>query len=385
MLLEQTLSFINTILVVGFLIIILVYIGIIAKQKGWGAALKAAFKPVMLIPLIFVAIFSYIRLGINFLEPSEVGVVVSVLSPGGYNNQVYRSGLHWTFPFLERMDRYSYAWQIYEMTANPYETSTGNSNNNRSNSKTNNTIHVTDSPVKARTADGQEVSVDCSIIYQVEADQIIRIYVEWQSRYVQDFLRPIARGLIRTQVSQYTAAEVNSSKSLALERDINQQLRIALGDKGFGLERFILRSITFTPEYATSIEQKQIALENALRSEHEGDRIRTLAKADADAVIMRANADANAMRIRAESEASALAVISNTLQSNRTLLSYRYIDKLSPQLRVMMVPNNTPFFMNLPLLDDPVLTPTTTISNPRIAPSSTLTTTAIITPTAATP
>ena len=261
MLLEQTLSFINTILVVGFLIIILVYIGIIAKQKGWGAALKAAFKPVMLIPLIFVAIFSYIRLGINFLEPSEVGVVVSVLSPGGYNNQVYRSGLHWTFPFLERMDRYSYAWQIYEMTANPYETSTGNSNNNRSNSKTSNTVHVTDSPVKARTADGQEVSVDCSIIYQVEADQIIRIYVEWQSRYVQDFLRPIARGLIRTQVSQYTAAEVNSSKSLALERDINQQLRIALGDKGFGLERFILRSITFTPEYATSIEQKQIALE----------------------------------------------------------------------------------------------------------------------------
>lgn len=374
MLLEQTLSFINTVLVVGLLIIILVYVGVIAKQKGWGAGLKAPFKPVMLIPLIIVGVFSYIRLGINFLEPSEVGVVVSVLSPGGYNNQVYRSGLHWTIPFLERMDRYSYAWQIYEMTANPYETNSRNNSNNKSTQTTSNMVHVTDTPVKARTADGQEVSVDCSIIYQVEPDQIIRVYIEWQSRYVQDFLRPIARGLIRTQVSQYTAAEVNSSKSLALERDINQQLRIALEDKGFGLERFILRSITFTPEYATSIEQKQIALENALRSEHEGDRIRTLARADADAV-----------RIRAESEANALTIISNTLQSNRTLLSYRYIDKLSPQLRVMMVPNNTPFFMNLPLLDDPVTANTATISTPRIAPSSTLTTTPLITSTVPSP
>jgi regulator of protease activity HflC (stomatin/prohibitin superfamily) len=375
MLLEQTLSFINTVLVVGLLIIILVYVGVIAKQKGWGVALKAPFKPVMLIPLIIVGIFSYIRLGINFLEPSELGVVVSVLSPGGYNNKVYRSGLHWTFPFLERMDRYSYAWQIYEMTANPYETSSrNNSTNNKITQTTINTAHVTDTPVKARTADGQEVSVDCSIIYQVEPDQIIRVSIEWQSRYVQDFLRPIARGLIRTQVSQYTAAEVNSSKSLALERDINQQLRIALEDKGFGLERFILRSITFTPEYATSIEQKQIALENALRSEHEGDRIRTLARADADAV-----------RIRAESEANALTVISNTLQSNRTLLSYRYIDKLSPQLRVMIVPNNAPFFMNLPLLDDPVTANTATISTPRIAPSSTLTTTPLITSTVPSP
>lgn len=375
MLLEQTLSFINTVLFVGLLIIILVYVGVIAKQKGWGVALKAPFKPVMLIPLIIVGIFSYIRLGINFLEPSELGVVVSVLSPGGYNNQVYRSGLHWTFPFLERMDRYSYAWQMYEMTANPYETSSrNNSTNNKITQTTINTAHVTDTPVKARTADGQEVSVDCSIIYQVEPDQIIRVSIEWQSRYVQDFLRPIARGLIRTQVSQYTAAEVNSSKSLALERDINQQLRIALEDKGFGLERFILRSITFTPEYATSIEQKQIALENALRSEHEGDRIRTLARADADAV-----------RIRAESEANALTVISNTLQSNRTLLSYRYIDKLSPQLRVMIVPNNAPFFMNLPLLDDPVTANTATISTPHTAPSRTLTTTTLITSTTPSP
>lgn len=369
MLLEQTLFFINIVLVVVIAIATIIYVSVVARVRGWAAAIRAPFKAYAFWPtLLFVLAVSYIRLGINFLDPSEVGVVISVLAPGGYYDRAYRSGLHWTFPFLERMDRYSYSWQIYEMTSNPFDT--------RSNGglDMHGTNHVSDVAVKARTADGQEVSVDCSVIYQIEPDQIIRVYIEWQSRYVQDFLRPIARGLIRTQVSQYTAAEVNSSKSLALERDINQQLRIALEDKGFGLERFILRSITFTPEYATSIEQKQIALENALRSEHEGDRIRTLARADADAV-----------RIRAESEANALTIISNTLQSNRTLLSYRYIDKLSPQLRVMMVPNNTPFFMNLPLLDDPVTANTATISTPRIAPSSTLTTTPLITSTVPSP
>lgn len=186
---------------------------------------------------------------------------------------------------------------------------------------------------------------------------------EWQSRYVQDFLRPVARGIVRTRVAQFTAEEVNSSKSLDLERDINRQLQDELNDKGFALERFIIRTITFSSEYASAVEQKQVALENALRGEHEANRMRTLAQGEADATITRAKAEAEAERLRAkaevehtdsraEAEARALAVISNTLQTNQMLLSYRYIDKLSPQLRVMMVPNNTPFFMNLPLGDE---------------------------------
>ena len=371
MLLEQTLFFINIVLVVVIAIATIIYVSVVARVRGWAAAIRAPFKAYAFWPtLLFVLAVSYIRLGINFLYPSEVGVVISVLAPGGYYDRAYRSGLHWTFPFLERMDRYSYSWQIYEMTSNPFDT--------RSNGglDMHGTNHVSDVAVKARTADGQEVSVDCSVIYQIEPDQIIRVYIEWQSRYVQDFLRPVSRGMVRNQISQYTAAEVNSSKSLALERDINQQLRLALDDKGFALERFILRSVTFTPEYASSIEQKQIALENALKSEHEANRVRTLAQADADAVTTRAKADAGAVQIRAESEANALAVISNTLQNNRTLLTYRYIDKLSPQLRVMMVPNNTPFFMNLPILDEvnPANMATPIVTNTQVAPTLPVTT-----------
>ncbi|MCW1967614.1 MAG: SPFH domain-containing protein [Anaerolineae bacterium] len=355
MVLEQTLYLINITLAVVVVTVTLIYVGLVARYRGWQAALKAPFRVKAFVPmLIFIFVVSFIRMGIHFLQPSEVGVVISVLAPGGYYDKAFRSGLHWTFPMLEHMDRYSFSWQVYEMSANAqaFEDAAPINGNN----------HINDTPIKARTSDGQEVSIECTVIYHVVPEQIMRVYIEWQSRYVQDFLRPVARGIVRTRVAQFTAEEVNSSKSLDLERDINRQLQDELNDKGFALERFIIRTITFSPEYATAVEQKQVALENALRGEHEANRVRILAQGDADATITRAKGEAEAARLRtkaetehtelrAEAESRALAVISNTLRNNHTLLSYRYIDKLSPQLRVMMVPNNTPFFMNLPLGD----------------------------------
>lgn len=374
MVLEQTLYLINLTLAVVVVTVTLIYVGLVARYRGWLAALKAPFKVKAFVPmLLFIFVVSFIRMGIHFLQPSEVGVVISVLAPGGYYDKAFRSGLHWTFPMLEHMDRYSFSWQVYEMSASAQafeETAPINGNN-----------HINDTPIKARTSDGQEVSIECTVIYHVVPEQIMRVYIEWQSRYVQDFLRPVARGIVRTRVAQFTAEEVNSSKSLDLERDINRQLQDELNDKGFALERFIIRTITFSPEYASAVEQKQVALENALRSEHEANRVRTLAQGDADATITRAKADADATRLRtkadnegtdsrAESEARALAVISNTLQNNQMLLSYRYIDKLSPQLRVMMVPNNTPFFMNLPLGDE-LTRPMTSTAPVNIPPTAT--------------
>jgi hypothetical protein len=64
-------------------------------------------------------------------------------------------------------------------------------------------------------------------------------------------------------------------------------------------------------------------------------------------------------------------LINASISKNPDLLSYRYIEKLSPQVKVMFLPSNSPFIFPLPkdlLVDDTaaqtgLLTTTTTITS----------------------
>ena len=40
-----------------------------------------------------------------------------------------------------------------------------------------------DDSIAARTADGQEVLIDFSVIYSVDPNQVIQLHIEWQDRY----------------------------------------------------------------------------------------------------------------------------------------------------------------------------------------------------------
>ena len=41
---------------------------------------------------------------------------------------------------------------------------------------------------------------------------MIQVHIEWQNRYMNDLVRPQARGIIRDVVSQYRVDEVVSTK-----------------------------------------------------------------------------------------------------------------------------------------------------------------------------
>ncbi|MBI3759609.1 MAG: hypothetical protein HY269_07635, partial [Deltaproteobacteria bacterium] len=180
-----------------------------------------------------------------------------------------------------------------------------------------------------------------------------------------DFVRPVVRGLVRTQVSQYTVDEVNSSKRLDLERDLDKQVRAVFQAKGLILDRFILRNVAFSPEYAAAVEQKQVALQAKIESEYRADAVRKLAQGEADAA-----------RTKAQGQADALTLIAQALAKDKNLLTYEYIQKLSPAIRVMLVPSNAPFILPLPTLDDqatsatiaPPLVSTQTVTSTLTAP-----------------
>jgi regulator of protease activity HflC (stomatin/prohibitin superfamily) len=114
------------------------------------------------------------------------------------------------------------------------------------------------------------------------------------------------------------------------------------------------------PEYAASVEQKQIAEQLAQQAaliveqrRQEAQQARETAKGQADAAVTAAEGRAKARLIEAQAEADALDLIAAALAGNPDLLTYNYILKLAPGIQVMLVPNDNPLLLPLPTLTPP--------------------------------
>jgi len=289
--------------------------------------------------LVAVAILlGTISAGLVFINPQERGVVISALSPSGYRQQALNPGIHWIVPFAESVVVYPISRQTYTMSIASYEGD----------------IQGDDS-IAARTADGQEIFVDASVIYAVNPENVVQVHIEWQDRYGDELVRPQSRGIIRDAVSQFGVEEVYSSKRLDLIQMVTEGMTEKFADNGLILMDFVLRNITFSPEYAASVEQKQIAEQQAQQAKfiveqrkQEAEQARQVAQGTADAAVIRAKGDAEARIIAAEAEAKALDLLAQALKDKPELLTYQYINKLSPNVSVMFLPSDSPFLFPLP-------------------------------------
>ncbi len=292
----------------------------------------------VLIVVALAVLLSTVSAGLVFINPQERGVVVSAVSPGGYREQPLQPGLRWVIPFAETVVRYPISKQTYTMSIAPEEGQ----------------IRGDDS-IEARTADGQKVGVDASVIFSIDPAKVVQVHITWQDRYANDLVRAVARGVIRDAVSQFGIEQVYSSKRFDLVANIRRDMDAKLAENGLLLSDFVLRNISFSPEYAASVEQKQIAEQQAQQArfvveqrKQEAEQLRQTALGRADAAVTEAEGQAKARIIQAEAEAKSLELISAVLRQNPDLLTYQYITKLSPNIEVMLLPSNAPFIFPLP-------------------------------------
>lgn len=290
----------------------------------------------VLVPLLIPIALSLLSMSVVFVHPQQTAVIVSVLSPGGARPEAIRAGLHIIVPFLEYEAIYPISWQTYTMSVRVGEGDT-----------------LGDDSISARTSDGQEVLLDTSVIFRIDQEQAVTIYIDWQDRYIDDFIRPVIRGYVRQQVSQFTVEEVNSSARADLEALLDRLLEVEFADKGIILDQFLLRNVSFTEQYADAVEQKQVALEGQLRTEYEAQQEINLATGHAAAVEIEAAAKARAIELEAQARSNGLKLIADALATDEQLLTYSYIDKLSPNVQVMLLPNDAPFLFPLPEMQEP--------------------------------
>lgn len=331
----QGLATFSWLLVVGVFVLAVV-------RASRARPLKGASSMVIVLIILAVAL-STVSAGLVFVQPDERGVVVSALQEKGYRDVPLEPGLRWVIPFAENVRLYSISRQTYTMSVMASEGDIAG-----------------DDSILARTKDGQEVYIDASVIYAIDPVNVVQLHIDWQDRYEDEVVRPLARGIIRDMASRYGVEEIVSSKREELVVNISGELKKKFTENDLIMVDFVLRNIHFSEEYAAAVEQKQIAEQTALQAgftveqkKQEAEQARQVAQGQADSVVIQAKGAAESRLIEAEAEAKALEIISVILQNNPDLLTYQYITKLAPEIQVMLLPNDSPFLFPLPEVTTP--------------------------------
>jgi len=314
------------------------------RRHGLNVALKRLFSYRLFAPLAVVLAVTIVRAALVFIYPQEIGVVVSILSPGGIRSEPLRGGLHWIVPLAERVVIYPIYYQTLTMSGHPDENKVPR-----------------DDTVRARTSDGQVVTMDTTLIFRVDPDDVIQLHIQWQDRYVRDLVRPAIRSALRDRVAKHTVNEVNSYKREEFIDEFEQLMKRRAVGTGLIVDSVYIRNIAFSDEYAESVEEKQMAFQGMTRAMHQAkqienlsrgkaEKIKILAEADATAIVIEAKAAAEARVLKATAEAKALRLVGEALNHREDLLTFRYIEKLSPNIRAMLLPSGTPLLLPLPQL-----------------------------------
>ncbi len=323
------------------------------RRVGAGAALVGGIA-------ILAVVLTTGAAGIVFVEPDELGIVITAVGTGGIRPDPLRPGLHWIIPFAERVETYSILRQTYTMSSVSGEGQvTG------------------DDAIQVRTKDGQQVFVDASVIYSVDPNKVVSLYTTWRADFENGLVRPQSRGVIRDAASQYGVEEIVSSKRAEMEQTITDELTRIFSSNSLILQDFVLRNIRFSEEYAKAVETKQIAEQQAQQAKfvveskkQEAEQARQVAQGQGDAAVISAKAQAEARIIQAEAEAQALKLVSDALRNNPDLLTYQYIQKIAPGVQTIYLPSNQPYLITLPQAGGASTTP-----NTLPAPTTTITTT----------
>ena len=279
--------------------------------------------------LIIGILFSVIGQGIVFVEPTEVAVVINTLS--GNVDIPLDGGTHVVLPIIQRVAAtYPVTQQEYTMSATANEGSQSG-----------------DDSVEARTKDGQTVNFDITIIYQIPANTSGGLYKRWNQNYLNGFIRPTTRAIVRDVVSKYTAEQIFGEARTQMAQDIKDAATPRFAVENLQLSDMLIRKINFSVTFTDAIEKKVVAAQELEQAKVVAETAKTTAEGQANAVIAKANGDAQAVEINAKAQAEALRLVSEQIAANPSLIQYLYVQKLSDKVQLVLLPSNSPFLFDL--------------------------------------
>ena len=273
-------------------------------QRG-GKAMAAMVAVVLLLILLSQAFI--------VIQAGTVGVVKRL----GAVRAELKPGLHMIVPFIDSVVRYPTVKKTYEATDDPGSTR----------------ADYPDIIISALTSDGQQIKVGITARFQIEPGKAAWILqnLGTEQEYVEKVVKTEIRGSGRRVPTKFAAYDLYTKKSYEAQQVLFDEISPKFTANGLMLDELVLRNITFTPEYARTLEEKQIALENITTEKNklEQERIRKEQK------IVAAEADAKSIEIRQAA-----------LTKNPTIIQWEFVQKLAPNVQWGIMPDKV-----IPVID----------------------------------
>jgi len=308
---------------------IVLYVVWVFAQRGARGRVAPGNAPkvsVTIVALLVVLAVAASTLGASLvvIDAGEVGVVFSVFY--GTQEQTLAPGIHIVAPYVNQVYRYPTVEQAYTMSILTHEGKvTG------------------DDSLWSPTIEGLQVGIDSTTRFAIDPVKAWQVHNNLRNNYEEVLIRPTIRSLVRLYVSQNSVTDVYGSKRGQIQHDIESAIRERFEKEGFRLLSFDIRNVNFTDDYKKAIEQKQIAQQQAEQMQFVLQKERQEAerkKVEADGLKQAAIA-------RAEGDAKALELISEQLARNPNLVNYRFVEKLSDKIQVMMLPSGAPYILDM--------------------------------------
>lgn len=256
-------------------------------------------KVMRVLPVVLVAVLLFLIFRPYMVVPAGHCAVVLNLASRQYRQM--GEGFHFVMPIADQVEFFDLRKQTYSMSKTSWEGEVRG-----------------DDSMRALTADGQEATVELSLRFRLDPQNVWKLRRDIGRDYISKIIRPELRSHVRIAVAEFPASKVYSSERRTVESNIETRLREKLAKNYIIVEEVLLRDVRFSDAFQAAIIQKQIAQQNAERMKY---------------VLEKEKLERQRKVILAEGEAEAIRLKGQAIAQNSRIVSYEYAMKVAPNIK----------------------------------------------------
>lgn len=182
--------------------------------------------------------------------------------------------------------------------------------------------------------EGLTIESEISILYHIEKNKVPEILEEIGVNFERIVILNVFRSAAADVTAQYMAKDMHSGMRSEIENKIQSRMHESLLDRGFTIERVLLKSIRLPEELSRAIERKLQAEQEAQQMEYVLDRERK---------------EAERRKIEAEGTREAQQILAEGLVREiielRSIEAFKELAK-SPNTKIIITDGKTPYLIN---------------------------------------